>query len=221
MKQHSKTVRGLCLVAGVSVVAAGSLVYAQGGRPLSPRRTATAHVLGTWTEPGKQTYVAGGGTYTGGKWIEVSYGSPIKRGRDLFGSGATYGKAVLLDTPIWRAGADQTTRLKSEVPLKFGTTVVPPGEYSLFVDLKANDWTFVVSRWPAQQKYDPNNKTELWGSYGYTPDKDVVRVKMKLETLPHSQEQLTWEFVDVTAKGGALALSWDKTMATVPFAFGS
>lgn len=218
MKQLQRLLVGSCLV--TAVLAAG-LVFAQGNRPMSPRRTSSAHVLGTWTDVGKQTYVAGGGTYTGGKWIEVSYGSPIKRGRNLFGSGADYGKAVLLDTPIWRAGADQSTRLKSEVPLKFGTTVVPAGEYSLFVDLKLNDWTFVVSRWPAQQKYDPNNKTELWGSYGYTPDKDVVRVKMKLETLPHSQEQLTWEFVDVTAKGGALALAWDKTMATVPFAFGS
>ena len=218
MKQRSAIVWGSCLLAGVF---AASLVYAQSGRPLSPRRTATAHVLGTWTDVGKQTYVAGGGTYTGGKWIEVSYGSPIKRGRTLFGTGANYAKAVMLDTPIWRAGADQTTRLKTEVPLKFGTTVVPPGEYSLFVDLKEHDWTFVVSRWPAQQKYDPNNKTELWGSYGYTPDKDVVRVKMKLETLPHSQEQLTWEFVDITPQGGALALSWDRTLATVPFTFSS
>jgi len=218
MKNRSKAVWGLCIAAAVG---AASLAYAQGNRPLSPRRTSTAHVLGTWTDPGKQTYVAGGGTYTGGKWIEISYGSPILRGRTLFGAGPDYGKALLLDTPIWRAGADVTTRLKSEVPLKFGTTVVPAGEYSLFIDLKQGDWTFVVSRWPAQQKYDPNNKTELWGSYGYTPDKDVVRTKMKLETLAHSHEQLSWDFVDVTAQGGALALTWDKTMATVPFVFGS
>jgi len=218
MKHLSNVVWASCVIA--AVFAAG-LAYAQGNRPMSPRRTSTAHVLGKWTEVGKQTFVAGGGTYTGGKWIEVSYGSPIKRGRTLFGSGADYGKALLLDTPIWRAGADVTTVLKSEVPLTFGTTVVPAGEHSLFVDLKQNDWTFVVSRWPVQQKYDPNNKTELWGSYGYTPDKDVARVKMKVETLPHSHEQLSWDFVDVTPQGGALALTWDKTMATVPFTFGS
>jgi len=219
MKHLSKSVWGSCIV--TALVATG-LVYAQGNRPLSPRRTSTAHVLGTWTDVGKQTYVAGGGTYTGGKWLEVSYGSPIKRGRTLFGStAADYAKALMLDTPIWRAGADVTTRLKTEVPLKFGTTVVPAGEYSLFIDLKQGDWTFVVSRWPAQQKYDPNNKTELWGSYGYTPDKDVVRTKMKLETLAHSYEQLSWEFVDITKQGGTLALTWDKTLATVPFTFGS
>lgn len=218
MKHFTKA---LCAAFVAAAVFAAGVVFAQGNRPLSPRRTATAHVLGTWTDVGKQTYVAGGGTYTGGKWIEISYGSPIKRGRTLFGTGANYAKAIMLDTPIWRAGADVTTRLKSEVPLKVGTKVVPAGEYSVFIDLKENDWTFVLSSWPAQQKYDPNNKTELWGSYGYTPDKDVVRAKMKLETLTHSHEQLTWEFVDITKQGGGLALTWDKTMATVPFAFGS
>jgi len=193
--------------------------YAQEKRAMSPQRTASAHVLGKWSNVGKQTYVAGGGNYDGAKWIDVTYGSPIKRGRTLFGAGADYGKAVLLDTPIWRAGADVSTRLKTEVPLKFGTVTVAPGEYTLFVDLKENNWTFVVSRWAAQLRYDPNNKEQLWGSYGYTPDKDVVRVKMKLEPQTHSHEQLTWEFVDVTDKGGSLALTWDKTTAIVPFTF--
>jgi hypothetical protein len=40
---------------------------------------------------------------------------------------------------------------------------------------------------------------------------------MKLETLPHTIEQLTWQFVDMTDAGGSLAISWDKTMASVPF----
>jgi hypothetical protein len=217
MNNRTVVFAGSCLAAA-ALLCAGA--FAQ-GRPMSPRRTATAHVQGKWINAGKQTFIAGGGNYEGGKWMEISYGSPIKRGRALFGAGADYGKAVLLDTPIWRAGADVTTRLNTEVPLKIGSTAIPAGEYSLFVDLKENNWTFVVSRWGAQQKYDPKNQQELWGSYGYTPEKDVVRAKMKLETLPHSHEQLTWEFVDLTPQGGALALAWDKTMATVGFAFGA
>src|SRR5438552_1216328 len=148
MKHFSHGVWGAAIAAGI---VAATLVSAQTNRPMSPRRTSSAHVLGTWTDVGKQTFVAGGGTYSGGKWIEISYGSPIKRGRTLFGTGAAYAKAVMLDTPIWRAGADVTTRLKSEVPLKLGTKVVPAGEYSVFIDLKENDWTFVLSTWAAQQ----------------------------------------------------------------------
>jgi len=66
-------------------------------------------------------------------------------------------------------------------------------------------------------RYAPENKTEIWGAYGYTPDKDVVRAPMKLESPPHAIEQLTWQFVDMTDAGGALAIVWDKTMASVPF----
>jgi hypothetical protein len=87
----------------------------------------------------------------------------------------------------------------------------------VFVDLKEHDWTFVVSNWPAQEKYDPNNHAALWGAYEYTPDKDVLRAPMKLEALPHSREQLTWEFLDVTPQGGLIAVSWDKTLATIGF----
>jgi Protein of unknown function (DUF2911) len=208
-------------VATAAVIAACGVVFAQNARPMSPQGTASAQVLGKWTNPGKQTFAVGGGNYEGGKWVEITSGRPIKRGRNIFGSGAEYGKATLLGAPIWRAGADVSTRLKTEAPLKIGTATVPPGEYTLFVDLKENDWTFVVSRWAAQLKYDPNNKTELWGAYNYTPDKDVVRTKMKLETLPHSHEQLTWEFLDMTPAGGTIGLVWDKTLALVPFSAGT
>ena len=77
-----------------------------------------------------------------------------------------------------------------------------------------------MSNWAAQTRYDPNNKEALWGSFGYTPDKDVVRAPMTVSKLPFSVEELTWDFVDVTAAGGKLAIMWDKTMASVPFTVG-
>jgi len=86
---------------------------------------------------------------------------------------------------VWRAGANVTTRLKTEVPLVFGEKTVPAGEYSLFIDLKSpREWTLIVSNWAAQTKFDPQNKTALWGAYGYTPDKDVARFPMKVDALP-------------------------------------
>ena len=215
--KKSKLLCGGGAIAGI--LAAAGAMYAQSSRPLSPRGSSEAHVLGTWTNPGKQTFMAGGGTYENGKWLEIDYGRPLKRGRNIFGSGADYGKSLLIGAPVWRAGADVTTRLKNVVPLTIAGTTVPPGEYSVFIDLQEHAWTFILSRWPAQQTYDPNNRDALWGAYNYTPDKDVVRTKMTIEALPHSQEQLSWQFVDVTAKGGALAVAWDRTQALVPFTF--
>ena len=159
--------------------------------------------------------------YVGGKWIEISYGRPIKRGRDLWESGASYGKRLNNGAPVWRAGADISTYLMSELPLVINGKTVPAGGHTLFVDLKENNWSFIVSDWQPQQKYNPGDRTKLWGSFGYTKDKDVVRTPMKLTTLPFSTEELTWEFLDMSDNGGTIALRWDRMMATVPFTIGT
>jgi hypothetical protein len=210
------------IVLTATALALGVSVGAQENRPLSPTGTAAAQVLGKYVKPaGRGAPALGGESYQGGKWIEIVYGRPLKRGRDLWGSGANYGKAALVGSPIWRAGADVSTRLKTEVPLIVNGTTIAPGEYSLFIDLKENNWTLVVSSWPAQPRHDAADKQALWGSYNYTPDKDVVRAPMKLETLPHSVEELTWEFLDLSDAGGAMAISWDKVLASVPFKVGN
>jgi hypothetical protein len=188
-----------------------ALVLAQGGRPASPTGTAATEIGGKYDNAAEPTY-------KGGKWIEITYGRPIKRGRDVLGgSGDKYGKVANPDAPVWRAGANYSTQLKTEVPLTINGKTVAPGTYTMFIDLKPNAWTLIVSTWKAQTRYDPKNTAEIWGAYGYTPDKDVVRAPMKLETLPHTIEQLTWQFVDMSDAGGSLAISWDKTMASVPF----
>jgi hypothetical protein len=159
--------------------------------------------------------------YVGGKWIEISYGRPIRRGRDLWGRGTTYGGYLKRGAPVWRAGADISTYLMSDLPLVINGRTVPPGGHTLFVDLKSeSDWTFIVSDWQPQQRYNPGDKTKLWGAFGYTRDKDVVRAPMKVTTTPFSTEQLTWEFLDMSDKGGTIALRWDRMMATVPFTIG-
>jgi hypothetical protein len=160
--------------------------------------------------------------YQGGKWIEIIYSRPIKRGRVLFGgAGADYGKTVNPDAPVWRAGANQSTQLKTEVPLVINGKTVPPGTYTMFIDLKPNAWTLIVSRWEAQKEFDEKNTTQLFGSFGYTPDKDVVRAPMTMGTLPFSADQLTWQFVDMSDAGGKISIMWDKVVASVPFRVGS
>jgi hypothetical protein len=199
----------------VLVSAVGILTLAQGQRLPSPPGTAAVEV------GGKYVTTPDGPVYQGGKWIEVSYGRPIKRGRqNLFGAGADYGKALNAGAPVWRAGANQTTRLTTEVPLTFDGKTLPPGQYSVFVDLKDKSWTLIFSSWPAQSDYDPKNTKALWGAYGYTPDRDVLRTAMKLGTLPFSMDQFTIAFVDMTPGGGTLTMMRDTTLATVPFTFG-
>lgn len=183
----------------------------------SPRGTAATQVAGQWIaeKPGAEP------RYRDGKWITVDSGRPILRGRqDVFGSGSEYGKKVNGGSPLWRAGANQTTRFSTEVPLVIVGKKVPAGDYSLFVELKEGAWTLVLSTQPAQAKYDPKDKAGTWGSDNYEAKFDVARVPMKLSMAPHSVDQLTFAFIDMTQAGGTLALEWGKELATVDFKVG-
>src|SRR3954454_19099296 len=79
-------------------------------RPLSPNGSASAQVLGKWVKGDKPAFAVGGAHYQDGKWIDITYGRPLLRGREVFGKGADYGKALLIGAPIWRAGANVSTR---------------------------------------------------------------------------------------------------------------
>ena len=203
----SFAVRAAVLVGAASALLAAG-VLAQERRLRSPPGHSAVQVGGAF-DPVQYGYL-------GGPWIDVYYGRPLKRGRDLFGPPDW--AAMLNDgAPVWRAGANQSTRLVTEAPLIIGGARVEPGEYTLFIDLSDDVWTFIVSSWPAQRTYDHENRDALFGAFDYTDDRDVLRTPMALETLPVSFEQLSWQFLDVTARGGRLALLWDDRMASVRF----
>lgn len=202
-------------IAGVMLIAVaaggvrlGVTAAAQSPRPASPAGISATEILGRHDE--REGYV-------GGRWLEVRYGRPIKRGRDLFGP-PDFADALSDGAAVWRAGANVSTRLITDVPILIEGRRIPAGEHTLFIELASRTrWTLIVSDWPAQTTYDETNKAALWGAYDYTPDRDVVRARMQLERLPHTFDQLSWEFLDMSDAGGRIALLWDRTLASVPF----
>jgi hypothetical protein len=156
-----------------------------------------------------------------GKWIVVDYGRPILRGRrGIFGVGEEYGVAANSGAPVWRAGANASTTLTSEVDLIFGETTVPAGTHTMFIDLSAEGWTLVISDHKASAGYPAEDG--LWGAYGYTEDKDVVRVPMQVGAdVPFAVDQFTILFSDMTESAGNINFIWDNTMAIASFTLGS
>jgi hypothetical protein len=75
-------------------------------KPASPEGFAATQVGGTYVKGADED------VYQGGKWIEISYGRPIKRGRDLWGSGTTCAGGSL--AIMW-------DKVRAAVPFKTGT----------------------------------------------------------------------------------------------------
>jgi hypothetical protein len=139
---------------GMAIVLAGAISAAQQRAP-SPDGLASTEVGGRYMGAINPSYV-------GGQWIEVSYGRPIKRGRDLWGSGETYGLRLKAGAPVWRAGADISSYLMTQATLVINGKRIEPGGYTLFIDLKPNSWTLIVSLWQPQRQYNPSNREALW-----------------------------------------------------------
>ena len=177
----------------------------------SPQGQASIQIGGKWDKTPE-----GGQTYRDGKWIVVDYGRPLLRGRkDIFGAGADYGKTVNAGAPVWRAGANNTTRLTTQVPLQIGGKTIQPGVYNVFVDLKPGNWTLVMSNQPVQETFDPNDKVRLSGATNYDPKFDLLRAPMTVRTGDASVEQFTIGFTNVTDAGATMTMAWDKTVATI------
>ena len=199
-----------------AIVLAATMAEAQ--RSASPRGQASTQVGGTWTAEEDPRGVAGGRSYDDGKWIDVEYGRPILRGREnLFGSGASYGEAFLLGAPIWRIGADQSTRFKTEVDLMFAGQRLPAGDYSMFAELTESEWALIFSNYGVKQSFREDTPNTLWGSYGYESDLDVLRTPMRVDTHRVSADQLTIMFTDMTQESGTLTIWWDDQIATTQF----
>jgi len=135
-----KTV-AMCLASALVLAALTTPAVAQ----LSPTGKAATHV---------------GAGYD--KWIEITYSRPILRGRrGILTEGDSYGQSVNAGATVWRAGADVSTRFRTEVDLMFGTNKLDAGEYSLFIELKGPDsWELIVSnhtqtRTPVTRRHRP------------------------------------------------------------------
>jgi len=140
----------------------------------------------------------------GGKAISITYSSPGVKGRE----GKIFSKDGLISHdphyPVWRAGANAATTLKTEGDLTIGDLKVPAGTYTLFVDISDPDaWTLIV-----------NKQTGEWG-LAYDGSQDLGKTKMMMSKPPALVENLVYT---ISEKGGedTLTLAWENHSASVP-----
>jgi hypothetical protein len=136
-----------------------------------------------------------------GASIVVDFGTPAKRGREIWGKLVPYGQ-------VWRTGANQATHFTTDRDLLLGTgadtLAVPAGSYTLFSIPAADGGVLIV-----------NTETGQTGT-AYDPAHDLGRVRLSPQPIEDPVEVFN---IAVTPEenGGAIRLQWDATQLVVPF----
>lgn len=129
--------------------------------------------------------------------FRVDYGSPQKRGRELFGELVPWGER-------WRTGANRATHFYTSSDLQFGDLGVPAGEYTLYTIPEPDGGTLIINKQTGQ------NGTS------YDQSQDLGRVPMEVS----SQNEVTEPFtitVEETDAGGVINLIWGETVFSADF----
>ena len=132
------------------------------------------------------------------KVVKVLYGRPQLKGRDL--------AKLAPVNKVWRTGANEAPEITFYKDVIFGGKAVKAGTYALFTIPNEKNWTVILS-----------SARNVWGSYFYKQEEDVVRVSGKVAISEKNIEVFSMLFdTDMTLKMG-----WGNTVVSVAIATAS
>ena len=165
--------------------------------------------------------------------LSITYHRPSVRGRTLWGDISSEKVAALLkansvtptaegegtvdgapgggkDFPmapnghVWRAGANEATKLTVSDDVLVNGEKLAAGAYSIHMIPGKDQFTVIFSK-----------NADQWGSFRYDAKEDALRVKAKPVWQKDSQEQLSYEIPLMTPNSAQVILRWEKI--AVPF----
>jgi Protein of unknown function (DUF2911) len=130
--------------------------------------------------------------------ITVDYSSPGVKGRKIWGAVVPYDQ-------MWRAGANNATKLTFSRDVTFAGKPVPAGSYAFFVIPTKGAWTVIL-----------NKKAEQNGvGRDYKEAEDLLRVQVTPKAAPF-RERLAYLVTDFNDDKASLDLEWDKLRLAIP-----
>jgi hypothetical protein len=156
---------------------------------------AAGRSVGALSGRGRDTVRVAGAT------ISLDYGTPAKRGREIWGRLVPYGA-------VWRTGANEATHISTDRDLVLdpqgAALVVPAGRYTLFSIPTAEGGTLIVNRQTGQT------------GTAHDAKQDLGRVPLTARSLAAPVELFTILATE-KAPGGELRIQWDQRELVVPF----
>jgi hypothetical protein len=135
--------------------------------------------------------------------ITVDYSSPGVKGRKIWGAVVPYDQ-------MWRAGANQATKVTFSRDVTFAGRPVPAGTYAFFVIPGKGAWTVVL-----------NKKADQAGTgRDYKQADDLLRVQVQPQAAPF-RERLAYLVTNFTDDKASLDLEWEKVRLPIAIGLGT
>ena len=119
--------------------------------------------------------------------VKIDYHQPSAKGRKIMGGLVPFGE-------VWRTGANETTTIDVDGPMKLEGKDLAKGKYGLFTLPGENEWTIII------------NKGIKWGAFTYKQEEDVLRVTVK----PTKTASFVETFV-ISVENDQVIMKWENT----------
>jgi len=130
--------------------------------------------------------------------IIIEYSRPGMKGRTIFGDLVPFGK-------VWRTGANATTKITFGEDVKVEGNPVKAGTYGLYTVPGKDSWDIMLYK-----------DLTLGGSVAdYKAENEVLRFKVKPQTIANKVETFTIGIADITPSSCSIELVWDMTRVPI------
>jgi hypothetical protein len=130
--------------------------------------------------------------------ITIEYGRPGVKGRTIWGGLVPY-------NAVWRAGANEATKIIFTSDVKINGKNLKAGSYSFFTIPTKNSWTLIF-----------NKVADQWGAFEYNDAEDALRIEVTPEKENMCwQEWLAYTINKSSDNSATIRLEWEKLK--VPF----
>jgi len=138
--------------------------------------------------------------------IKANAVAPAAEGEGTVDGAAGSGKEFPLapNGHVWRAGANEATKITISDDVLVNGQKLPAGAYSIHMIPGKDEFTVIFSK-----------NADQFGSFRYDAKQDALRVKTKPAWMKDSQEQLSYDIPAMAANSAQVVLRWEKI--AIPF----
>lgn len=134
----------------------------------------------------------------GAAGFQIWYHSPAVRDRVIWGGLVPFDE-------LWVTGAHNATSIESDRDFIIDGKTILSGKYAFFTIPGKGEWTVIINK-----NWDQHLADE------YKQEDDLLRMKIKPDTLDYKQERLMYDIDQGSQKEGNILMMWEKLKLIIP-----